>query len=293
MEFSEYQTEASSTSQDRDEKGLMISLLGLAGEVGSLLTEYKKFLRDGPAHERYVALFTEDLGDILWYVSDLAKKLHLDLDEIAAMNLAKVKERWSTEERYQSLPLALFDETFREQEQLPRQFEIAVTEYSQGGRSRIDLSWHGTAFGNNLTDNAYDDDGYRFHDVLHLTFMATLGWSPVCRKLFGRKRKSDSQVDEVEDGGRAGVIEEGLAAYIYTYARQHFLLEGIKTLDYNLLKTIKSLTSGLEVGRCSVRDWENAILQGFKLWRDLIRHRRGVISGDLRTRSIHFRPAPY
>jgi len=36
-----------------DGNGIIIPLLGLAGEVGSLLTEYKKHLREGPAHQLF------------------------------------------------------------------------------------------------------------------------------------------------------------------------------------------------------------------------------------------------
>ena len=38
--------------------------------------------------------------------------------------------------------------------------------------------------GNDLMDNAYEDDGYRFHDVFHLACAAVLGWSPVLRALY-------------------------------------------------------------------------------------------------------------
>ena len=39
----------------------------------------------------------------------------------------------------------------------------------------------GVLVGAALTDNAYQDDGYRFHDVFHIAFTAILGWSPVLR----------------------------------------------------------------------------------------------------------------
>jgi hypothetical protein len=48
----------------------------------------------------------------------------------------------------------------------------------------------GKPLGDDLTDNAYVDDGYRFHDVIHLALIAHLGWSPVVRGLMRRKRKS-------------------------------------------------------------------------------------------------------
>jgi hypothetical protein len=52
-------------------------------------------------------------------------------------------------------------------------------------------------------------------DVFHLAYAAVLGWSPVTRKLLDRKRRSNPQVDLAEDGGRAIVIEEGIAAMAF------------------------------------------------------------------------------
>ena len=36
------------------------------------------------------------------------------------------------------------------------------------------------------------DDGYRFHDVVHLAYAAILGWSPVTRALLDCKRRSSA-----------------------------------------------------------------------------------------------------
>src|SRR5258706_540056 len=49
MTFDEYQIEATKTDIQGgiDKEGILVPLLGLAGEVGSLLTLYKKWLRDG------------------------------------------------------------------------------------------------------------------------------------------------------------------------------------------------------------------------------------------------------
>src|SRR5690349_14387478 len=99
--FREYQDEAirsdrtgvDRTGADRT-KGLMIPLLGRAGEAGSLLSEYKKWLREGDAYLPFTDQVAEEIGDILWYLANLASKLNLDLGEIAAENLAKVAERW-------------------------------------------------------------------------------------------------------------------------------------------------------------------------------------------------------
>jgi NTP pyrophosphatase (non-canonical NTP hydrolase) len=95
MNLREYQLRAAETDQSpgADERGTVIPLLGLAGEVGSLLTEYKKHLRDGAAHRLFREQVCEDLGDLLWYVANVATKFDLDLDEVAAANLRKTQDR--------------------------------------------------------------------------------------------------------------------------------------------------------------------------------------------------------
>jgi hypothetical protein len=41
-----------------------------------------------------------------------------------------------------------------------------------------------------LNRNSRRIDAYRFHDAIHLGFMAVLGWSPTMRALLRLKRKS-------------------------------------------------------------------------------------------------------
>jgi hypothetical protein len=53
--------------------------------------------------------------------------------------------------------------------------------------------------------------------------------------------KVEQEVDEVEDGGRASAIEEGISALVFAYAKGHSFLEGIAAIDYELLRTIKNL----------------------------------------------------
>jgi hypothetical protein len=106
--------------------------------------------------------------------------------------------------------------------------------------------------------------------------------------LLRRKRKSRPLLDEVEDGGRAAVIEEGVAALAFDYARRHGFLEGVAALDFQLLRTIKGMTSHLEVQQCTTGDWERAILQGFDVWRAVVAARGGRIAVDLDSRRITF-----
>src|SRR4051794_29150677 len=146
----------------------------------------------------------------------------------------------------------------------------------------------GQKIGDDLTDNSYSQDGYRFHDIFHLSYAAVLGWSPVTRMMLGRKRKDNARVDEVEDGGRAKAIEEGVAALVFQYAEEHEFLKEINSIDFSLLKNIKSLTSRLEVDQCSVADWEKAILMGYSVWREVKANTGGIVKIDLDAQTISY-----
>lgn len=98
----EYQAEAMNTAVYPGH--LIYPLLGLQGEVGELSEKVKKYFRDttgemeldDPVVEMS-AEFREDLakeaGDVLWYLTALANDLGYDLEEIAAMNLKKLRDR--------------------------------------------------------------------------------------------------------------------------------------------------------------------------------------------------------
>jgi NTP pyrophosphatase (non-canonical NTP hydrolase) len=293
MELGEYQREAQKTDQfPKDER--VVPLLGMGGEVGSLLAEYKKWMRDGPAHVLFSAQIAEELGDILWYLANAATKFDLDLDAIAAQNLTKTRDRWPPDG---SEPVyRLLDEDYAEAERLPRRFTCEIREErSSGGKARIVQTIDRVSAGDPLQDNSHDPDGYRFHDVFHLAHAAKLGWSPVLRgKLLkrkgqvpeDRKRRSNEEINEVEDGGRAIVIDEAVVAYVWEYARRHSFLAGVTTVDYRVLKTIKDLTGGLEVSVRSGHQWEEAILAGYDVWRQVNERRQGVIEVDLEARRI-------
>jgi NTP pyrophosphatase (non-canonical NTP hydrolase) len=69
--------------------------LGLCGEAGECAEKVKKAIRDDGgvlSDERRAALAAE-LGDVLWYVAQLATEAGLDLDEVAEDNLAKLLSR--------------------------------------------------------------------------------------------------------------------------------------------------------------------------------------------------------
>jgi NTP pyrophosphatase (non-canonical NTP hydrolase) len=287
MEFAEYQRAAASTDklEGENKEALMVSLLGLAGEAGSLLTLYKKLLRDGDAYQAVKESIGEELGDILWYVAAIARRANLDLAEVARLNLQKTADRWT---QACALSSASFDEGYDAHERLPRRFTAEFKDVREGSGCRMSLTIDGKQVGNMLTDNSYESDGYRFHDVFHLCYATMLGWSPVLRANLKRKRKSNPKVDEVEDGGRAIAIEEGLSALIFANAERHSFFEGVHALDWSLLRTCHEMTESLEVGIRSLYEWEQAILQGYKAWRGIMKNRGGRIECDMRNRIFEF-----
>ncbi|HCF0147877.1 nucleoside triphosphate pyrophosphohydrolase family protein [Pseudomonas aeruginosa] len=291
MDLNTYQEKAQATDRvpsqiDTSDAGinLVVPLLGLAGETGELLSEYKKHLRDGNSHLLFKERVSEELGDLLWYIANVAKKFDIKLSDIAEQNLRKVSGRWGP----QDTGSVSFDSEYEEHERLPLSFEVELSEVVIDDRTMIQMRINGEKIGDDLTDNADDPDGYRFHDVFHLAYVAVLGWSPVIRKLMKRKRKSVPKVDEVQDGGRAQVLDEGVAALVFDYAKEHNWLEGVNDLDYKLLRTIKGITSLLEVRERSVGEWQRAILIGFEVWRKVLQANGGRILVDQNTRNLVF-----
>ncbi len=287
MELNEYQKLSATTDQTEaeDPHGVMIALLGLAGETGSLLTLYKKFLRDGDAYQLINKRVEEELGDVLWYVAALSSRFKIPLDDVASSNLGKIKQRWVESE---AATFHSFDDAFGESERFPRLFRAEFRNDGPKEQQRLEVYVDGQKCGSTLTDNAYPGDDYRYHDLLHMSFATVLGWSPVLRALLKRKRKSNPMVDEVDDGGRAVAIEEGIAALVFNYARQHSLLKEVKRLDWPLLRTCREMASHLEVSSRSLNDWEDAILQAFMIWREMKANNGGVVLCNLDTRRLRY-----
>ena len=96
MDLSEYQALSRATAvYPGAGNNLTYPALGLCGEAGEAAEKVKKAIRDDGGvltPERRAALGAE-LGDVLWYVAQLATEAGLDLDEIAAGNLDKLRSR--------------------------------------------------------------------------------------------------------------------------------------------------------------------------------------------------------
>jgi NTP pyrophosphatase (non-canonical NTP hydrolase) len=287
MDLRTYQERAKQTDRNpgSDEQARMIPLAGLASETGELLGEYKKYLRDGESHKLFKERLAEEVGDLLWYVANVATKFDLDLAQVAEQNLAKCEKRWGSLQ-----PREAFDAGYPDNERFPRQFPIDfLTYHDEKNEPRIKVMYKGKPFGDELTDNAHTKDGYGYHDVIHLAFAAAMGWSPLVRKMLSVKRKSNEKVDQVEDGGRAIATEEGVSAMIFAYVRDYNFMEGKKSVSSDLLRMIKNMVRHLEVSVCTAGEWEYAIVEGLKAWREIKRRRGGTVDVDLDKRTITVR----
>jgi NTP pyrophosphatase (non-canonical NTP hydrolase) len=95
VEFSEYQRFSRRTAEYPREAWLTYPALGLAGEAGEVAEHAKKAIRDdaGMVTDERRSAMAKELGDVLWYVSQLASELGLELDQIARANLEKLFSR--------------------------------------------------------------------------------------------------------------------------------------------------------------------------------------------------------
>lgn len=364
---SEYQKQVSDTDRFRSEDMTPV-LLGLFGEVGSVMSTSKKLQREGSAFVGYQRDVEEELGDALWYLTALCRRVNIQLtdlfdealqgpgftksiaanaeshrplslvisaDQIASLddvllrlgghaarlltiandrqharpilldftrayleavqasgvsfasvlrgNIAKVRGRFLKPDPNH---LADFDRTFPAEEQLPRQFQIEITQRPNG---RSYLRWNGVFIGDPLSDNIADPDGYRFHDVFHFANAAILHWSPTFRALIKHKRKSNPKVDEAQDSGRAIVVDEGLSAFIFAQAKSLNFFEGQTSISFDLLKSVRNFVQGYEVEQCPLKLWEDAILQGYAVFRQMRQHNGGIVIGDRNERTLRFK----
>jgi NTP pyrophosphatase (non-canonical NTP hydrolase) len=95
MELSQYQALSRRTAEYPRSAWLAYPALGLAGEAGEVAEHAKKALRDddGEVSEERRAAIAKELGDVLWYVAQLASELGLELEQIAQGNLEKLLSR--------------------------------------------------------------------------------------------------------------------------------------------------------------------------------------------------------
>lgn len=342
-------------------------LLGLYGEIGSIMSASKKYHRENKAYVGYKDAVGEEFGDAFWYFTALCRRMDVKISDVFSVcvegdfnryisandqensplsqiitpsslekldesllhlgfvsaKLLKIEEPSAEVKKLlvefarvyiqamQSIGLSFaqvlkgnvkkafgrfsvpapeslpdFDAVFPEEEQLPRKFEIHITQRKSG---QCYLRWNGVFVGSPLTDNIKDPDDYRFHDVFHFAHAAILHWSPTFRALIKQKRKSDPVFDEAQDGGRAIVVEEGLTAWLFSYSKDLDYFEGHDGVSFDVLKTIQKFVHGYEVEKCPLKLWEDAILQGYSVFRQIRKNNGGIVVGDREKRTLSYR----
>ena len=93
MKLNEYQEAARSTAIYPEEDGLIYTVLGLNGEVGEIAEKVKKMLRDDKSLKDCQIELIHELGDVLWYVANLAHELGVNLETVAIGNISKLASR--------------------------------------------------------------------------------------------------------------------------------------------------------------------------------------------------------
>ena len=91
MKLNDYQKKAQTTLME-DRECHEYLLIGLAGEVGEVMELFKKSMWHGSDIERNRV--KEELGDVLWYLSQIAGLSGFSLQEIAEHNLRKLQARY-------------------------------------------------------------------------------------------------------------------------------------------------------------------------------------------------------
>ena len=296
MDFQDYVDRASATDDlGTDEKAIRIGLFGIAGEAGSVVSEAKKWFRDEGPLPGLRDRVGEELGDLLWYIALLTRRLDINLDEVARKNLNKTDALWSTSmppvPEYDGHPYdhqkLLRSMTVRFEEDhtadIPTVRMIPLGELAE--RIALERERKGlNQLGSDLNDNAAVDDGYRYHDIIHLAHATVLGWSPVLRALMGAKRKDVGDLDRIQDGARGIAIEEGLTAFVFNYLEPFGFAPD--AIGWECFKHVRRTVRGLEVENQPVAAWRSAYTQAFALLPQLRDAQGGVVKCDLDTREL-------
>lgn len=98
MDFNEYQKLSSRTATFEGKVGeykLMYLCLGLAGESGEVIEKIKHVIRDqdGVMTDERREGIKNELGDVLWYLSQLARTIGVEFDDVASANIEKLADR--------------------------------------------------------------------------------------------------------------------------------------------------------------------------------------------------------
>lgn len=95
MEFNEYQSLANRTLHG-NEQVLTNCALGLASEAGQVLEVIRNYTFEN--HQMDQEELIKEMGDVLWYLSQIAKWANIPFEEVAKQNIDMLQQRYP--ERY-------------------------------------------------------------------------------------------------------------------------------------------------------------------------------------------------
>ena len=97
LDINDYQKRASFTAQYPKDRALEYLCLGLCSEAGEVAGKLKKIIRDNNSQLSEDKKFeiASEIGDVLWYISQLSLELNIPLDVVAHENLVKLYDRKS------------------------------------------------------------------------------------------------------------------------------------------------------------------------------------------------------
>lgn len=91
MEFNDYQAEANKTLYG-NEQVLTNCALGLSSETGKVVDMIKKYTFHGSDLDQ--EQLAKKMGDVLWYLSQIAEWADIPFDDVAKLNLEKLANRY-------------------------------------------------------------------------------------------------------------------------------------------------------------------------------------------------------
>jgi len=91
VEFNDYQRAANRTLYG-NEQVLTNCALGLAGETGQVVELVKRYTFHGQDMDHDALV--KEMGDVLWYLSQVAQWADIDFDEIAQDNIQRLNDRY-------------------------------------------------------------------------------------------------------------------------------------------------------------------------------------------------------
>ncbi len=95
-DFNAYQRESRKTWQIiQTNHSIVYPTLGLTNEAGEVAGKIKKIFRDkdGKITEEDRQALKQELGDVLWYLTQICTELGLTLEDVAEANLVKLFSR--------------------------------------------------------------------------------------------------------------------------------------------------------------------------------------------------------